>query len=378
MARDEASTSIRRVKLPVSPPLEPMLSKRAADVPEGPGFVFEPKWDGFRTIVFRDGNELLLQSRDTKPMGRYFPELEAPLLAALPERAVLDGEIVLATGEGLDFEALQGRIHPAASRVAMLAKTMPTSIVFWDVLALGDEESILSVPFGERDARSSSRSSKAWKAPIHVTPATTDREGRPGLVPPLRRSRPRRRHGEAREHGGYEPGKRAMWKVKHERTCDCAVAGFRWHKDGEGKRIGSLLLGLNDDDGKLHHVGVTASFTDAKRRELVDFLAPYRENAGEGHPWSGWMGEDVERTTRKPGAVSRWSRGKNLSWEPLRVELVVEVGYDHMQGSRFRHTAQFKRWRVDKTPAACRYDQLEVTPPFELRRIFEAEATSHG
>ena len=364
------------MKLPVNPPLEPMLSKRAADIPEGPGFLFEPKWDGFRMIVFRDGDELVLQSRDTKPMNRYFPELEAPLRAALPARAVLDGEVVLATGNGLDFEALQGRIHPAASRVAMLAKAMPASIVFWDLLAL-DDENLMSVPFGQRREQLCKLLDGA-SPPVHLTPATTDRTvamdwfrrfegaGLDGVMAKL-------------ASGSYEPGKRSMWKVKHDRTCDCVVAGFRWHKQGEGTRIGSLLLGLYDDDAKLHHVGVTATFTDVKRRELVDFLAPFRENAREGHPWSSWMGEEgAADATRRPGAVSRWNRGKSLGWEALRPELVCEVGYDHMQGSRFRHTAQFKRWREDKPPSACRYDQLEVTPAFELSRIFGEGARADG
>jgi len=356
------------VHLPVKPPLDPMLSKRATAVPEGPGFIFEPKWDGFRTVVFRDGPELVLQSRDLKPMNRYFPELTEPLLSTLPERCVLDGEVVLATEKGLDFEALQGRIHPAASRVAMLAETMPVSIVFWDLMALGDD-SLLNVAFAERRERLLRLLSDA-KPPIHVTPATRDRavaedwfrrfEGA-GLDGVMAKS----------EDGIYEPGKRAMWKVKHDRTCDAVVAGFRWHKGGEGTRIGSLLLGLHDDQGKLHHIGVTASFTAKKREELVEFLAPYRENARDGHPWSGWMGPE-NGATRRPGAVSRWSRGKDLSWEPVRPELVCEVGYDHMQGSRFRHTAQFKRWRHDKPPSACRFDQLEVTAPFELAQIFRA------
>jgi ATP-dependent DNA ligase len=354
------------MKLPIAHPIEPMLSKRLAELPSQKGIIFEPKWDGFRTLVFRDGDELLLQSRDLKPMNRYFPELEQPLKEVLPARAILDGEIVLATPDGLDFEALQGRIHPAASRVAMLSKQMPVSIVFWDLLALGDE-SLLAVPFRERRARLEEVLKNATP-PIHVTPLTHDRataqdwfqrfEGA-GLDGVMAKS----------EEGTYEPGKRTMWKVKHDRTCDCVVGGFRWHKNGPGTHIGSLLLGLYDEAGKLHHVGVTASFTEAKRRELADFLAPYREKALEGHPWASWAGGEGDHT-RRPGAVSRWSRGKSLEWEPLRAELVCEVGYDHMQGSRFRHTAQFKRFRTDKAPRQCGYDQLEVTPPYELAKIF--------
>ncbi len=353
------------MQLPISPPLLPMLAKRVSAIPDGDGWIFEPKWDGFRTLVFRDKGELVLQSRDEKPMGRYFPELEAPLLAQLPERCVLDGEVVLATPRGLDFEALQQRIHPAASRVQMLARETPVSIVFWDLLALGDED-LTKTPFAARRARLIELLQGATP-PVHVTPATEDREvaadwfarfegaGLDGVM-----AKPK--------DGAYEPNKRSMFKVKHERTCDCVVGGFRWHKNGDGTLIGSLLLGLFDGEGVLHHVGVAASFTDKKRRELVDFLAPYRERALDEHPWKGWS--DFEAAQRRPGAKSRWSRDKTLSWEPLRPELVVEVSYDHMQGSRFRHTAQFVRWRTDKSPRQCDYAQLEVVAPFELGKIF--------
>ncbi len=354
------------MKLVVPPPVPPMLSKRLEALPEGEGWIFEPKWDGFRTLVFRDHDELLLQSRDLKPMNRYFPELAEPLLRTLPERCVLDGEIVIARGEGLDFEALQMRIHPAASRVKMLAEQMPSSIVFWDVLAVGDED-LRRHPFRERRARLLELLREA-KPPVFATPATTDRvvahdwfmrfegAGLDGVM--------------AKPDGGtYEADKRTMFKIKHERTCDAVVAGFRWHKNGKGTHIGSLLLGLYDDQGGLHHIGVTASFTDLKRRELVTFLEPYRENALEGHPWKDWAGED-DGATRKPGATSRWNRNKSLSWEPLRIELVCEVAYDHMQGARFRHTAKFRRFRTDKAPKDCRFDQLEVTPAYELSAIF--------
>jgi ATP-dependent DNA ligase len=346
-----------------------MLAKRVDALPSGEGWLFEPKWDGFRVLVFRDGDELLLQSRDTKGLDRYFPELAAPIRAQLPERCVLDGEIVVAKGEGLDFEALQSRIHPAASRVKLLAQEIPASLVFWDLLALGDDD-LRARPFRERRARLEEILAKAT-APIHITPATDDRataedwfrrfEGA-GLDGVMAKS----------AAGSYEPDKRVMLKVKHERTCECVVAGFRWHKAGEGTAVGSLLLGLFDDDGVLHHVGVTASFTAAKRKELVEVLAPYRKDALAGHPWASWGGRDMsdQETQRMPGAQSRWSRGKDLAWEPLRPELVVEVAYDHMQGARFRHTAQFRRWRSDKAPKDCRYDQLETTPPFELGKIF--------
>lgn len=358
------------MELVANPPIAPMLSKRMDALPEGDGWLFEPKWDGFRTIVFRDGDELYLQSRDQKPMNRYFPDLEPILKRALPKRCVLDGEIVIARGGALDFDALQLRVHPAASRVKMLAEQMPASVVFWDLLAIGDED-LRGAPFVERRARLEQVLRDA-EPPVHVTPATRDRAvaqdwftrfegaGLDGVMAkPL--------------SGVYEPDKRAMFKIKHQRTCDCVVAGFRWHKTGKGTLVGSLLLGLYDDKGDLQHVGVTASFTAKKRSELVAFLEPYRQNASEGHPWKNWAEwQHDEGATRRPGATSRWNRDKDLSWEPVRPELVVEVAYDHMQGTRFRHTAQFRHWRTDKPPADCRYDQLEVTPPFELSQIFSA------
>ncbi len=361
------------MKLPFQPPLAPMLSKRASELPSGPGWIFEPKWDGFRTIAFRDGEEVVLMSRDDKPLQRYFPDVVEALRAALPERCVLDGEIVVAVGDKLEFEVLQQRLHPAASRVNLLAKETPASVVFWDVLAIGDED-LRNVPFRQRRARLEALLAGA-KPPVHLTPATEDRavatdwfnrfEGA-GLDGVMAK----------REEGVYEPNKRVMIKVKHERTCDCVVAGFRWHKNGRGTHVGSLILALYDDAGVLHSIGVTASFTEAKRKELVTFLEPYRENALDSHPWKDWAGDEAE-WARRPDAKSRWSRGKSMSWEPLRLELVVEVAYDHMQGARFRHTAQFRRWRSDKRPTDCRYDQLDVTPPFELAKIF-GEAAAPG
>lgn len=358
------------VQLPFNPPLLPMLAKRVSDLPDDGDFIFEPKWDGFRALIFRDGDELFIQSRDEKGLDRYFPELAAPLKAQLPERCVLDGEVVIANGSKLDFEALQSRIHPAASRVKMLAQEMPASVVFWDLLAEGDED-LRGKPFRERRARLQQILANA-EPPLHVTPATEDRSiasdwfsrfegaGLDGVM-----AKP--------ASGAYEPNKRSMFKVKHERECDCVVAGFRWHKDGEGTAIGSLLLGLYDDQGDLQHVGVSASFTAEKRRAMVEFLAPYRENALENHPWKNWAGDGSEGgPARMPGAKSRWSSKKDLSWQPLRPELVVEVAYDHMQGTRFRHTAQFRRWRTDKKPADCTYAQLEVVAPHELGKIFAA------
>jgi ATP-dependent DNA ligase len=352
-----------------------MLAKRVGELPEGEGWIFEPKWDGFRVIVFRDRDEVFIQSRDKKPLDRYFPELVEPLKAQVPARCVLDGEVVVAQGEALDFEALQMRLHPAASRVKLLASEIPASIVFWDVLALEDR-SLMGIPFAERRTTLEKVLGGA-RPPIHVTPATTDRalaadwfrrfEGA-GLDGVMAKAR----------SGLYEPNKRVMFKVKHERECDCVVAGFRWQKGGRGEAVGSLLLGLHDSEGSLQHVGVSASFTAAKRRELVTFLEPYRERALDGHPWRRWAGNgegEAEDWQRKPGAKSRWSQDKDLSWEPLRPELVAQVAYDHMQGRRFRHTAQFRRWRSDKNPGECTFEQLEVVPAHELAAIFHAAST---
>jgi ATP-dependent DNA ligase len=359
------------VLLPVNPPLLPMLAKRVDALPEGDGWLFEPKWDGFRALVFRDRDELLMQSRDEKPLDRYFPELAGSLKAQLPARCVLDGEIVIAKESGLDFEALQLRLHPAASRVKMLSEQMPSSIVFWDLLCLGEED-LRGLPFQERRRRLQGLLAP-MKPPIHLTPLTPDHAtaanwfarfegaGLDGVM-----AKP--------ATGLYESNKRVMLKVKHERDCDCVVGGFRWHKSGEGS-VGSLLLGLFDQNGSLHHVGVSASFTDKKRQELASFLAPFRENALVDHPWKEWAGKDPDAEgsgQRMPGARSRWSQKKDLSWQPLRPELVVEVAYDHMQGSRFRHTAQFRRWRTDKRPSECTFAQLEVVAPHELAAIFAA------
>jgi ATP-dependent DNA ligase len=358
------------VDLPVKPPVLPMLAKRVAELPAGGDWLFEPKWDGFRVLVFRDRDELHLQSRDEKPLNRYFPDLLEVLPAGLPERAVLDGEIVIAHGGVLSFDLLQLRVHPAASRVKMLAQQTPASIVFFDALAHGDRD-LRGLPFRERRAELE-RMLAGARPPLHVTPLTTDTA--------LASDWFKRFEGAGLDGvmakpgaGTYEPNKRVMLKVKHERECDCVVAGFRWHKRGEGSAIGSLLLGLFDAEGNLHHVGVVASFSTEKRRELAELLAPYRENALEAHPWRSWAeqgGGPGAPEQRMPGGKSRWSQGKDLSWQPLRPELVVEVAYDHMQGDRFRHTAQFRRWRTDKPPRECNYAQLEVVPPEEVARIF--------
>ena len=346
-----------------------MLARRVDELPAGGTWIFEPKWDGFRALIFRDGDEILLQSRDEKPLNRYFPELLDSLLKQLPSRCVLDGEIVIASNGALDFDALQLRLHPAASRVRLLAEKSPSSIVFFDLLCEGDRD-LRGEPFQLRRQLLETMLSSATP-PIHLTPATEDRtlaadwfrrfEGA-GLDGVMAKS----------VSGVYEPDKRVMLKVKHERDCDCVVAGFRWHKKGEGSLIGSLLLGLYDDAGALQHVGVCASFTGEKRRELVDFLAPYREDALANHPWKSWADFENAGGHRMPGGQSRWSQGKDLSWEPLRPELVAEVAYEHMQGTRFRHMAQFRRWRFDKSPKDCTYAQLEVVPPLELATIFSA------
>jgi ATP-dependent DNA ligase len=348
-----------------------MLAKLAEELPQAGTFLYEPKWDGFRSIVFRRGAALFIQSRDLRPLDRYFPELHDSLLAGLPEDCVVDGEIVIATEGGLDFDALQLRLHPAASRVAKLAEATPSSFVAFDLLALDGRDLR-----GETQADRRVLLEKAFatvKPPIHLTPVTRDRAlaedwlarfegaGLDGVI-----AKP--------ESEPYQPGKRAMLKIKHARTAECVVAGFRWHKEGHGTHVGSLLLGLYDAKGTLHHVGVTSSFTMARRRELADELEPLRQGALDEHPWGSWASADEHATKRMPGGQSRWSAGKDLSWEPLRIERVCEVKYDHMQGDRFRHAATFLRWRTDKLPADCRYDQLEVTTAYELEKVFGAGA----
>jgi ATP-dependent DNA ligase len=352
---------------PISPPVEPMLAKLTEELPVGGGFLYEPKWDGFRALVFRGGSEVFIQSRDSRPLDRYFPELHDVLLAALPDGCVLDGEIVIATRHGLDFDALQMRLHPAASRVARLAKETPAAFVAFDVLAAQGRD-LRTTPQHERRVQLEALLAGV-DPPIYLTPMTRDSmvasewlsrfegAGLDGVI-----AKP--------ELGTYEAGKRAMFKVKHARTAECVVAGFRWHKDGKDKRIGSLLLGLYDDKDRLQHVGVTSSFTMATRQQLAEELAPLRAGALENHPWRDWA--DAGETNRMPGGQSRWSAGKDLSWEPLRIERVCEVKYDHMQGDRFRHAAIFLRWRSDKRPSDCRYDQLEVTTPYELEKVFGA------
>jgi ATP-dependent DNA ligase len=346
-----------------------MLSKRVGELPVDGTYIFEPKWDGFRALIFRDGDEILIQSRDGKSLNRYFPELLEPLHSQLPKRCILDGEIVIARSGGLDFEALQLRLHPAASRVRLLSQEIPASIVFFDLLGEGDRD-LRGEPFQNRRRELESLLSSA--PPIHLTPATRELSVAQDWF--------RRFEGAGLDgvmakpvSGAYEPDKRVMLKVKHERDCDCVVAGFRWHKKGERTAVGSLLLGLFDDSGAMQHVGVCASFTQEKRLQLAEYLAPYRDDALIDHLWKRWADHGAaagEAGHRMPGGQSRWSQGKDLSWEPLRPELVVEVAYEHMQGPRFRHMAQFRRWRTDKKPSDCTYSQLEVVPPQELMAIF--------
>jgi ATP-dependent DNA ligase len=328
--------------LPVNPPVLPMLAKRVGELPAGKTWIFEPKWDGFRALVFRDGDEILIQSRDQKSLNRYFPELLETLRSQLPARCVLDGEIVIATESGLDFETLQLRIHPAASRVKLLSQQTPTSIVFFDLLCEGDRD-LCGEPFEAGVQRWNRCFPPRRRQSTSRRQPTKRASRRTGFV--ASRAPVSTGSWPSRWQAPYEPDKRVMLKVKHERDCDCVVAGFRWYKNGEGTAVGSLLLGLFDDSGALQHVGVCASFTQEKRRELVEFLSPYREDALANHPWKLWADPGSatgEGEQRMPGGQSRWSQGKDLSWEPLRPELVVEVAYEHMQGSRFRHMAQFR------------------------------------
>ncbi|MGQ0832574.1 MAG: ATP-dependent DNA ligase [Microthrixaceae bacterium] len=353
--------------LPVMPPVKPMLAKAVHEIPLDAGLVFEPKWDGFRCIVFRDGDELELGSRNDRPLTRYFPELVELLAAALPERCVVDGEIVVVTDGGLAFDTLQQRLHPAESRVRKLAAETPASYVAFDLLALGDRD-LTAEPFRERRALLEGLLAGDL-ARVHLTPTTDSPEvardwftrfegaGFDGVM-----AKP--------DDQPYQQDKRVMWKVKHERTADCVVAGFRWHKDGQG--VGSLLLGLFDGDGVLHHVGVASSFTAARRRELVDELAPLRERALDGHPWREWAEHQAasQAAGRMPGGVSRWNAQKDLSWEPLRPETVAEVRYEHVLSGRFRHGGRLVRFRPDRTPESCTYAQLEEVAPAELAAIF--------
>jgi ATP-dependent DNA ligase len=353
--------------LPVMPPVKPMLAKTAARIP--PGMHYEAKWDGFRAIVFRDGDEVMIGSRNTKPLDRYFPDIVDAVRRLLPPRCVLDGELVIATGDHLDFDRLQDRVHPAESRVRHLAETTPASFVAFDLLALGDD-AYLDRPLTERRAALEDALADT-PPPIHLAPATRDPEvarswfetfegaGLDGIV--------------AKDPDGrYRPDERVMVKVKHERTADCVVAGYREHKSGPV--VGSLLLGLYDDHGRLQHVGVSSSFTMARRGELVGELAPYRIEGDDltEHPWARWEDAEAHEAGRLPGAVSRWTGDRRLDWVPLRPQLVCEVAYDHTQGDRFRHTTHFRRWRPDKEPEDCTYAQLDEPVRYDLADVLNA------
>lgn len=360
--------------LPLQPPIAPMLAKLADTIPAQPDdggatWLYEPKWDGFRCIVFRDGPSVELASRNEKPFNRYFPELIEPLLANLPERCVVDGEIVLpaADDRGLDFDALQQRIHPAESRVRRLAAETPASFVAFDLLAL-DDRNLMDVPLAERrgllDSLLAGASPPVYRCPSTTDPAEAQRwftefegAGLDGVIA-------------KRLTDPYTPDKRTLVKVKHRRTADCVIAGYRIHKDGKG--VGSLLLGLFDDEGSLHHVGVTASFTAARRTELLAELEPLTHDATAAHPWRDWaefMAAAVEQGQRMPGGGSRWNAGKDLSWVPLRIERVAEVTFGQLQEGRFRHGSTFLRWRPDRTPESCRYDQLDVASPVAFSAV---------
>ena len=354
------------MRLPVMPPVAPMLAKAVPQIP--PDMSYEPKWDGFRTVVFRDAEDVEFGSRNERPMTRYFPEVVAAVKRELPPRCVLDGEIVIATEAGLDFEALQQRIHPAQSRITLLSNQTPASFIAFDLLALGDED-YTGRPFAERRAALVDTLRSA-APPVHLTPATTDLDeaqrwftefegaGLDGVVAkPL--------------DGSYVQDKRVMFKIKHERTADCVLAGFRWHKTSTGAKplVGSLLLGLYAEDGRLQHVGVVGAFTAARRAELVDELEPLLLHDGAEHPWQEWASAEAHQGQRLPGAVSRWNATKDLSFVPLRPERVLEVKYEHMEGTRFRHLAHFVRWRPDRTPESCTYQQLEQPLTFALADI---------
>jgi ATP-dependent DNA ligase len=357
--------SAARFDLPLQPPVQPMLAKLARSIPDGDRWLFEPKWDGFRCLVFRDGERVELQSRKLRPLGRYFPELLDPLRAALPQRCVVDGEIVVAHtgGRGLDFDALLQRIHPANSRVERLAAETPSAFIAFDLLAVGDR-SLLDLPMLDR--RAALERALTVGEIVHLTPASTDRRraeewferfegaGLDGVI-----AKP--------VDGTYEPGKRALVKVKHARTADCAVAGYRVHKDGRG--VGSLLLGLFDEAGEMHSVGVAASFGVARRTELLAELEQRTTDALDGHPWRGWAEHRPEADLATPSAGSRWNVGKDLSFVPIRMGLVAEVTFGQLENGRFRHGVKFLRWRPDRTPQSCRYDQLDVAEPIAFEEF---------
>ncbi|MEM9113990.1 MAG: ATP-dependent DNA ligase [Myxococcota bacterium] len=351
---------------PLRPPVEPMLAKLTEAIPASGTFIFEPKWDGFRALVFKEGSDIYIQSRTKKPLARFFPELLEPMVGQLPSQVVLDGEIVLHREGRLDFEALQMRLHPARSRVDRLASETPVAFVAFDLLSHRGQD-LRTKPTRDRRAQLEAVASQ-FRTPLYLTPATTDRSiaqrwfdrfegaGLDGVI------------AKATEQS-YQSKKRAMLKIKHRHDVDCVVAGFRWHKNGPGKLVGSLLLGLYEGD-KLHHVGITSSFRHEQRKALAEELEPLRVQPSEAHPWREYASASSDE--RRPVAQSRWSQGKDLTWEPLRIERVVEVSYDHLEGHRFRHAATFRRWRLDRTPESCTYAQLQTEPPAGLATFFEA------
>ncbi|MCC6437373.1 MAG: ATP-dependent DNA ligase [Acidimicrobiales bacterium] len=366
--------------LPVLPPVKPMLAKAVATFPEG-DVSYEPKWDGFRCIVFRDGDDIVLGSRNERPLTRYFPEVVANLGRALPDRCVLDGEIIVVSDDRLDFDALQQRIHPAESRINLLAERTPAAFVAFDTLALGDED-LRDLPF-------SARRTRLEAALSHLGPTALDgggvaHLGGVHLCPTTDELAVARRWFEAFEGAGldgliakplggrYEPDKRVQFKIKHKRTADCVVAGLRWHKDGQG--VGSLLLGLYVEAGTLHHLGVAASFSVARRKELRALLEPLAVDAVDDHPWAEWARAEAHANGRLPGAVSRWNAAKDLSWVPLRIERVAEVAYQTVTNGRFRGVASFVRWREDREPASCGYDQLVEAEPLGVSTVLSGGA----
>lgn len=359
------------MELPVNPPVSPMLAKLSRDLPVGE-YLYEPKWDGFRCIVFRDGEEVVLGSRNERPLTRYFPDVVDAVRAQLPERCVVDSEVVIAGPDGLNFDALSQRIHPAASRVSMLARTTPASLVVFDLLSIGDED-LREHPFARRRERLQQELA-GTVPPVHLTPITSD--------PAVAQQWFQRFEGAGLDGVvakptalTYQPGQRVMLKVKHERTGDFVVAGFRWYQANR-EVVGSLMLGLYDGDD-LQHVGVIGAFPAAQRRELVDELEPYRNLEGVDHPWGGWADWAVTDAgldgRRLPGAVSRWNAKKDLSFELVRPELVVEAAFEHLQGRRLRHTARFRRWRPDRDARSCTYAQLDVAVPTLLSEVFGAK-----
>ncbi len=370
--RSKHSASAEVQKL--TPPLEPMLAKIAAELPPAGEVLYEPKWDGFRAIVFRDGDDVYIQSRDQRPFDRYFPDLHSVFLRQLPRGCVVDGEIVIATDRGLDFDALQMRLHPAESRVAKLAAATPASFVAFDLLARNGRN-LMNLPQSERRTLLETVFG-TLDPPLFLTPMTRDRKL---ALDWLKRFEGAGLDGVIAKDLAlpYQPGRRAMIKVKHVRTADCVVAGFRWYKDSRDA-VGSLLLGLYDEHGVLHHVGVASSFSLAARKALAVEFKPLQGDAMKKHPWRDWARAGDTGSQRMPGAQSRWSAGKDLAWEPLRIERACEVKYDHLQGDRFRHAAIFLRWRPDKPPQDCRYDQLETVAPFEVSKVLRTRASNGG